>query len=145
MTGRIVTLGESLLRLKPPGYERLLQTPLLEAVFGGSEANAAASLATFGLDVSYVTALPRNDLAEVCIQHLRKYNIDTSHIIRSGERIGLYFLEFGASQRPSRAIYDRANSSMATITPDAFNWDAIFAGASWFHISGITPAISQSA
>jgi 2-dehydro-3-deoxygluconokinase len=145
MTGEVVTLGEIMLRLKPPGFDRLLQTPLLEAVFGGSEANVAASLAIFGLEVRYVTALPHNDLADACIQHLRRYHIDTSHIVRSGDRMGIYFLEFGASQRPTRAIYDRANSAMATAMPDAFDWDAIFANAAWFHISGITPAISERA
>jgi 2-dehydro-3-deoxygluconokinase len=145
MPTRVVTLGEIMLRLKPPGFERLMQSPMLEAVFGGSEANVAASLALFGVEASFVTALPRNDLAEACIQHLRKFGVDTSQIVRFGDRLGLYFLEFGSSQRPSRAIYDRANSAMALVPPDAFDWNAIFAGATWFHVSGITPAISQSA
>jgi 2-dehydro-3-deoxygluconokinase len=145
MSGRIVTLGEIMLRLKPPGFERFMQSPMLEATFGGSEANVAASLAVFGMDTSFVTALPDNAIGEACVQHLRKFGVDTSCVLRSGERIGTYYLEFGASQRPSRAIYDRANSAMATIAPHAFNWDAIFAGAGWFHISGITPAISESA
>jgi 2-dehydro-3-deoxygluconokinase len=145
MTGRIVTLGEIMLRLKPPGFERFMQSPVLEATFGGSEANVAASLAIFGLEAAFVTALPDNAIGGACIQHLRRFGVDTSCIIRGGERIGTYYLEFGASQRPSRAIYDRANSAMAVIVPDAFDWEAIFAGAAWFHISGITPAISASA
>jgi 2-dehydro-3-deoxygluconokinase len=145
MTQRIVTLGEIMLRLKPPGFERFMQSPTLEATFGGSEANVAASLAIFGLDAAFVTALPINDIAEACIRHLRKFGIDTSCIVRRGDRIGVYFMEFGASHRPSRAIYDRANSAMASIPPDAFDWDTIFKGAAWLHVSGITPAISESA
>jgi 2-dehydro-3-deoxygluconokinase len=141
----IVTLGEIMLRLKPPGFERFMQSPMLEATFGGSEANVAASLALFGLEAAFVTALPDNAIGDACVQHLRKFGVDTSCILRSEERIGTYYLEFGAGQRPSRAIYDRENSAMATIAPDAFVWDGIFAGAGWFHISGITPAISESA
>jgi 2-dehydro-3-deoxygluconokinase len=134
-----------MLRLKSPGFERYFQSPQLEATFGGGEANVAASLATFGLDVSYVTALPQNPLGESVIRILRGMGVDTSFIARQGERLGIYFLEAGANQRPSNVIYDRANSSISTAKVDDFDWDAIFDGASWFHITGITPAISQSA
>lgn len=145
MTGKIVTLGEIMLRLKPPGVERFFQSPLLEATFGGGEGNVALSLALFGLDVSFVTALPDNAIAEAAIRFLRGYGVDTSHILRGGERMGIYFLEGGANQRPSKVVYDRANSAIATATAEQFNWDAIFDGAGWFHITGITPALSQSA
>ncbi len=141
----IVALGEIMLRLKPPGHERFLQSPVFEATFGGSEANVMISLAILGLDTSFVTALPSHSLGEACIRFLQGFGVHTQHIVRSGERMGLYFFEAGASQRPSQVIYDRAHSAMATIGPDAFDWERIFAGASWFHISGITPAISASA
>lgn len=145
MNGRIVTLGEIMLRLKPPGFERFFQSPSLEATFGGSEANVAISLALFGLDVAYVTALPSNPLADACVRFLRGYGVDVSHIIRQGERMGIYFLEVGANQRPSNVVYDRANSSISTAQAAGFAWDVIFSGAAWFHISGITPALSPSA
>ncbi|MBN1681481.1 MAG: sugar kinase [Anaerolineae bacterium] len=145
MEGRVVTLGEIMLRLKPPGFERFFQTPAFEATFGGGEGNVALSLALFGLDVSFVTALPPNPIGDACIRHLRGYGVDTSLIVRSGERMGIYYLEAGANQRSSNVIYDRAHSAIATATPDQFDWDAVFADAGWFHITGITPAISESA
>jgi 2-dehydro-3-deoxygluconokinase len=145
MTRRIITLGEIMLRLKPPHFERFLQSPLLEATFGGGEANVASSLAIFGLDVAFVTVLPQNPIAEACIRSLQSYGIDTSLIQRGGQRMGIYFVEGGANQRPSNVVYDRADSAIATATPNSFNWDQIFAGASWFHLTGITPAISQNA
>jgi 2-dehydro-3-deoxygluconokinase len=145
MTGRIVTLGEIMLRLKSPDFERFFQSPSLEATFGGGEGNVAISLAIFGLDVALVTALPQNPIAEACMRFLRGYGVDTSLIQRSGQRMGIYFLEGGANQRASNVVYDRANSAIATATADSFDWDQIFAGASWFHLTGITPAISQSA
>jgi 2-dehydro-3-deoxygluconokinase len=145
MAGRIVTLGEIMLRLKSPDFERFFQSPALEATFGGGEGNVAISLAIFGLDVALVTALPQNPIAEACIRFLRGYGVDTSLIQRSGQRMGIYFLEGGANQRASNVVYDRANSAIATATADSFDWDQVFAGASWFHITGITPAISQSA
>jgi 2-dehydro-3-deoxygluconokinase len=145
MAGRIVTLGEIMLRLKPPGFERFFQSPVLEATFGGGEGNVAVSLATFGLDAAFVTALPENPIAEACIQYLRGKGVDTSLIHRGGERIGIYFLEAGANQRPSNVVYDRAHSAIAALAPDALDWGRIFDGASWFHITGITPALSQSA
>jgi 2-dehydro-3-deoxygluconokinase len=142
---RIVTLGEIMLRLKPPGYARFFQSPDLEATFGGGEANVAASLAGFGLDASFVTALPENPLGEAALRYLRSLGVDTSFIVRQGERLGLYFLEAGANQRPSVVIYDRENSSISVAEPEDFNWEAIFEGAGWFHITGITPALSESA
>jgi 2-dehydro-3-deoxygluconokinase len=145
MAGRIVTLGEIMLRLKSPDFERFFQSPALEATFGGGEGNVAISLAIFGLDVAFVTALPQNPIAEACIRFLRGYGVDTSLIQRSDQRMGIYFLEGGANQRPSNVVYDRASSAIATASADSFAWDEIFAGAGWFHITGITPAISQSA
>jgi len=145
MRARVVTLGEIMLRLKPPGFERFLQSPRFEATFGGGEANVAVSLARFGVETAFVTALPNNPIAEACIGDLRRYGVDTSHIVRSGERIGIYFLEAGANQRPSNVIYDRAHSSIATLGNDSFQFGQIFKGADWFHITGITPALSETA
>jgi 2-dehydro-3-deoxygluconokinase len=143
--GRVVTFGEMMLRLKTPGQERFFQSPVFEATFGGGEANVAVSAACLGLDVSYITVLPQNPIADACIADLRCKGVDTSLIIRDGERMGIYFLEAGANQRPSRVIYDRANSAIATADPASIDWNHIFEGASWFHITGITPALSQSA
>ena len=145
MRGRIITFGEVMLRLKTPGQERFLQSPAFEATFGGGEANVAVSLAYFGLEVAYVTVLPKNPIADACITDLRSKGVDTSFIIRDGERIGIYFLETGANQRPSRVIYDRANSAIAATDPTSLDWNRIFEDALWFHITGITPAISPSA
>jgi len=145
MSGRVITLGEIMLRLKSPGFERLLQSPVFEATFGGGEANVAVSLANFGLDVAYVTVLPRNPIADACIACLRCKNVDTSLIVRGGERMGIYFLEPGANQLPSQVVYDRAHSAIAMADPHSLNWERIFDGASWFHITGITPALSQNA
>ena len=142
---KVVTFGEVMLRLKSPAFERLLQSPLLEATFGGAEANVAVSLAQYGMPVSFVTALPPNPLGDSAIQSVRSFGVDTSHISRSGERIGIYYLESGANQRPSRVTYDRTGSSISTAGRIDFAWDDIFAGASWFHVSGVTPAISQRA
>ncbi len=145
MSKRVVTLGEIMLRLKAPAFERFFQSPTLEATFGGGEANVALSLAIFGLNVSFVTALPHNPIAAACLRYLRGYGVDTSYIQRSGERMGIYFLEAGANQRPSNVVYDRAHAAIATAAADTFDWDAIFAGAGWFHITGITPALSETA
>jgi 2-dehydro-3-deoxygluconokinase len=142
---RIVTFGEVMLRLKSPGFERLLQSPMLEATFGGAEANVAVSLAHFGLPVSFVTALPANPLGESAISEIRKFGVDTSFIKRAGDRIGVYFLESGSNQRASKVTYDRAGSSIAAAKPGDFDWEAILKGAGWLHISGVTPAISASA
>ena len=145
MNKRVITLGEIMLRLKAPGVERFFQSPTFEATFGGGEGNVAISLANFGLDVSFVTALPQNPIADACIRFLRGYGVDTRYIQRGGERMGIYFLEGGANQRPSNVVYDRAHSTIATVTAGSFDWEAIFAGAGWLHITGITPALSATA
>src|SRR2546423_557176 len=141
---RVVTLGEIMLRLKSPQFERLFQSPLLEATFGGGEANVAVSLARFGVNATFVTVLPKNSLGDAAIAELRCQGVDTSRIMRSGERLGIYFLENGANQRPSVVLYDRSHSSMAEAGPGTFDWERVFEDATWFHISGITPALSQS-
>jgi 2-dehydro-3-deoxygluconokinase len=145
MSGRIVTFGEIMLRLKSPGFERLMQSAVLEATFGGGEANVAVSLAQFGLDVSYVTALPANPIADACLAELRAWGIDTSRVVRQGERMGIYFLEAGSNQRPSGVVYDRSQSSIMNAPAEAFDWGPIFDGAAWFHVTGITPALSTAA
>jgi 2-dehydro-3-deoxygluconokinase len=142
---RVVTLGEIMLRLKAPQFERLFQSPSLKATFGGGEANVAVSLALFGMDAALATVLPKNQIGEAAVAELRRHNVDTSHIVRRGERVGIYFLETGTNQRPSVVIYDRNHSSMTEADPGTFDWGTVFNGAHWFHISGITPALSQSA
>jgi 2-dehydro-3-deoxygluconokinase len=142
---RVVTFGEVMLRLKSPGFERPFQSPHLEATFGGAEANVAVSLAQFGLPVSFVTAVPSNPLGESAVSEIRKFGVDTRFIKRAGDRLGIYFLESGSNQRASKVTYDRAGSSIAAAKPGDFDWNAILEGASWFHISGVTPAISASA
>jgi 2-dehydro-3-deoxygluconokinase len=142
---RVVTFGEVMLRLKAPGFERLFQSPALEATFGGAEANVAVSLANYGLPASFVTALPNNAIADSALHELRGLGVDTQFVKRQGERMGAYFLEGGANQRASKVVYDRAGSSISSAGPGDFDWDTIFAGAEWFHISGVTPAISASA
>lgn len=142
---KIITFGEILLRLKSPGYERFFQSQMLEATFGGAEANVASSLSNYGLKSSHVTAMPDNEIAEAAIRELRKFGVETEFINKQGERLGTYYLEAGASQRPSRVIYDRAHSSISQAKVGDFNWQKIFKGATWFHTSGVTPAISQSA
>lgn len=142
---KFVTLGEVMLRLTPPGRLRLRQAECLNASFGGSEANVAASLASFGLDSLLVSRLPENDLGEACLHVLRAAGIDTTHIVRGGSRIGVYFLENGAAVRPPRVVYDRADSAFATMAPGLVDWRAVFAQAKWFHWSGIVPATSALA
>jgi 2-dehydro-3-deoxygluconokinase len=142
---KIITFGEIMLRLKAPGSERLLQGSFLEATFGGGEANVAVGLARFGMDVAFVSLIPPNRIGDVCIAELRKQGVETSHVIRKGKRLGIYFLEAGANQRPSLIIYDRAHSAIAEAVRGEVSWDEVFAGAGWFHITGITPAISESA
>ena len=142
---RVVTFGEIMLRLKPPGVERLLQTPVLEATFGGGEANVAVSLANYGMDAAFVTVLPKNILGDLCVGELRRFGVDTSRIQRGEGRMGLYFLEAGANQLPSKVVYDRAGSAVALALPGSIDWKAAFDGADWFHITGITPAISETA
>jgi 2-dehydro-3-deoxygluconokinase len=142
---KIVTLGEIMLRLKSPGHERLFQSPLLEATFGGGESNVASCLSYLGLSTAYVTALPEGPIGDGALSSLRARGVDTSDIIRQGERLGNYYLETGANQRASQVIYDRSHSSISQALPEQFNWKRIFSDACWFHITGITPAISQSA
>ena len=142
---KYITFGEIMLRLKPLNCERFFQSPLLEATFGGGEANVAVGLARFGLNSAYISVIPNNAIGDACIRELRKHNVDTSHILRKGNRLGIYFLEAGANQRPSKVIYDRSHSAIAEAKPGDINWDRIFDGAAWFHITGITPAISLSA
>jgi len=142
---KVVTFGEVMLRLKSPAFERLMQSPVLEATFGGAEANVAVSLAQYGVPACFVTTLPANPVGDAAVQSVRSFGVDTSFIQRAGDRIGIYFLESGANQRPSRVTYDRSGSSIAGAKRGDFDWDAIFAEATWFHVSGVTPAISQSA
>lgn len=142
---RVVTFGEVMLRLKSPGVERLFQSPLLEATFGGAEANVAVSLANYGVPATFVTAIPANNVGDAAVGELRRHGVDTSAIKRQGERLGIYFLETGANQRASKVTYDRAGSSIATAKPGDFDWEAILDGADWFHVSGVTPAISACA
>jgi len=145
MTRKVVTFGEIMLRLAPPDFERFLQTPQFVATFGGAEANVAVALASFGQHASFVTVLPANAIADVAVAELRRFGVDTSHIVRSAGRLGVYYLEAGANQRPSRIVYDRDHSAMALAKPGDISWQLIFADAKWFHISGITPALSASA
>jgi 2-dehydro-3-deoxygluconokinase len=142
---KVVTFGELMLRLSPPGFERLLQSPVLSATFGGGEANVAASLAHFGLESHYVTRLPAHAVGDAAIRALRAEGVRTDHIVRGGDRVGIYFAETGASQRASTVIYDRARSAVSEMAADAVDWDGVMAGASWFHFTGITPALSASA
>ncbi|MHA1368624.1 MAG: PfkB family carbohydrate kinase [Promethearchaeota archaeon] len=141
----VLTLGEIMLRLKSPSYERLFQSPVLEATFGGGEANVAISLENFGIKSRFVTALPNNRIGDAVISFLRSMNIDTSYVIRQGARLGIYFLEAGSGPRPSMVIYDRAGSSISEAKPRDFDWDSIFQDVRWYHLTGITPALSQSA
>lgn len=135
-----------MLRLTPPGFERLLQSPSLAATFGGGEANVAAALAGFGMPAAFVTVLPQaNPLGDAAIGELRRLGVDTSHIVRSKGRMGIYFLETGASQRPSKVVYDREGSAFALATPACINWSCVLSGAGWFHVTGITPAVSEAA
>lgn len=142
---KIVTFGEIMLRLAPPGFQRFTQAHTFEAIYGGGEANVAVSLANYGESVEFVTRLPKNDLGDACLMSLRGHGIQTDHIVRAGERIGIYFLETGAAQRGSKVIYDRTNSAFATIQTGTIDWKQIFEDADWFHWTGITPAVSQGA
>ena len=142
---RVITFGEIMLRLAPPGYERFAQCTSYGATYGGGEANVAVSLANFGLDAAFVTKLPKHEIGQAGVNALRKYGVDTSLIARGGDRVGIYFLEKGASQRPSKVVYDRANAAIALASESDFDWDNIFANADWFHFTGITPALSDSA
>ena len=143
---KFLTFGEIMLRLKAPGQERFFQSPLLEATFGGGEANVAVSLANYDRDVAFLTVLPRNAIADECVKELRKFGVDTKRIVRTDKgRLGIYYLEGGANQLPSKVVYDRAYSAIALAKPGDIDWDRAFEGVDWFHITGITPAISESA
>jgi 2-dehydro-3-deoxygluconokinase len=142
---RFVTFGEIMLRLKPPGSERFFQSPLLEATFGGGEANVAVTLARFGCETAYVSAVPTNAIGDACVGELQRHGVDVSGIVRKGNRLGIYFLEAGANQRPSVVIYDRGASAIAEARAGDIAWNDVFRGAAWFHVTGITPAISLSA
>ena len=145
MTHTVVTFGEIMLRLSPPGFERFFQSPVLSAIFGGGEANVAASLSHFGYASRYVTRLPGHAIGDAALRALRAEGIDTRFVIRGGDRVGIYFAETGASQRASTVIYDRARSSISEMDPGAVAWDEVMAGASWFHMTGITPALGAKA
>ena len=140
---KVVTFGELMLRLAPEGYLRFVQSDKLQATFGGAEANVAVSLANYGLNAAFVSKLPTHEIGQSAVNSLRKFGVDTSLIVRGGERVGIYYCEKGASQRPSKVIYDRAHSSIATAKPEDFDWNAIFEGVEWFHFTGITPALSD--
>ena len=142
---KVLTFGEIMLRLKAPGHERFFQSPMLEATFGGGEANVAVSLANYGMDAEFLTVLPKNDIADACIRELRYFGVDTKKIVCGDGRMGIYYLEGGANQLPSKVVYDRAYSSIAMAKPGDIDWDRAFEGVAWFHITGITPAISESA
>ena len=146
MTKTTITFGEIMLRLAPPGFERFLQSPQFSATFGGGEANVAVALAGFGLPATFVTVLPeKNALADAVVGELRRFGVNTSKIVRGKGRLGIYFIEAGANQRPSKVIYDRENSAIALAKPGDIRWNDVLEGAAWFHVTGITPAISGTA
>ncbi len=138
---KVITFGEIMMRLNPEGYRRFVQCDSFEASYAGGEANVAVSLAAYGLDSAYVTKVPAHEIGQCAVNELRRYGVDTSLIVRGGERLGIYFVEKGASQRASKVIYDRANSAIALAKPEDFNWNEIFSGVDWFHFTGITPAL----
>lgn len=142
---KVVTFGEIMLRLTPPGWRRFSQANSFDVIYGGGESNVAVALANYGLDVDFVSRIPENDIGECAIMELRKRNVNTQHIVRGGERLGVYFLEIGAVSRGSKVVYDRAHSGMATIEKGMIDWEQVFEGAEWFHWTGITPALSQGA
>lgn len=144
MIRKVVTFGEIMLRLSPPNFKRFSQARSFDIIFGGSEANVAVSLANFKIPVDYITKLPNNEIGDACIQFLQQFGVNTNNIVRGGDRIGIYFLEMGSSVRSSKVIYDRAYSAVSEAKTEDFDWNQIFDGASWFHWTGITPAISQN-
>ena len=142
---RVITFGEIMMRLNPEGYLRFVQAGKFEATFAGGEANTAVSLANYGIDAAFVSKVPVHEIGQMAVNELRRYGVDTSFMVRGGERLGVYFVEKGASQRASKVIYDRANSAIAGAAAADFDWKNIFHGADWFHFTGITPAVSDSA
>lgn len=144
MDKRVVCFGEIMMRLTPPGYQRFVWTRSYDVTFAGAEVNVAASLASLGVFAEFVTRLPTHEIGDACISYLRQFGVGTAHIIRGGDRLGIYFLEMGAMQRGSKVIYDRGGSSISTIEPGMLDWDKILEGANWFHWTGITPSISRN-
>ena len=144
MNAKVVTFGEIMMRLSPPGYQRFAQATSFDVMYGGGEANVAVSLASLGLDAYFVTKVPSHEIGQCAVNALRALGVHTDYILRGGERLGIYFCETGASQRPSKVIYDRANSSVSQIEPGEFDWKRVFEGASWFHFTGITPALGDN-
>ena len=142
--GKFITFGEIMFRLNPEGYLRLVQADKLEVSVAGGEANVSVSLANYGLDTAFVSKVPTHEIGDIVIRGLRTYGIDTKYILRGGRRLGIYYVEKGASQRPSKVIYDREGSAIAEAKPEEFDWDTIFEGAEWFHWTGITPALSDN-
>ncbi|SKC86325.1 sugar kinase [Maledivibacter halophilus] len=142
---KVVTMGEIMLRLSTPRYERFIQADSFDVVYGGGEANVAVSLANYGLDSHFVSKLPENPIGDSAVNHLRRFGVNTDYIARGGDRVGIYYLETGASMRPSKVVYDRANSSISEADIKDFDFDEIFKDAEWFHFSGITPALSEKA
>lgn len=145
MAKKVVTFGEIMLRLSPPGYQRFVQANSFDVVYGGGEANVAASLANYGLDSYFVSKVPKHEIGQSAVDHLRRYGVHTDYVVRDGDRLGIYFLEVGASQRPSKVVYDRANSAISQVKAGEFDWDQILDGADWFHFTGITPALGDGA
>ncbi|WP_207428541.1 sugar kinase [Pedobacter sp. SYSU D00535] len=145
MSKKVVTLGEIMLRLSTPGFERFVQADSFDVTYGGGEANVAAAVTNYGLQGVFVSKVPDNAIGQSAINHLRRYGVDTQYVARGGKRLGIYFLETGASARASQVIYDRADAAIAEVDASEFNWDAIFEGADWFHTTGITPALSDKA
>ena len=141
--GKTVTFGEVMMRLSPPDHHRFVQARSFDVVYGGGEVNVAVSLANHGIPVDFVTRLPPNDIGDACIQFIRQFGVGVAKIVRGGDRLGIYFLETGATQRPSKVLYDRGGSALATIEAGMIDWNAVFADAGWFHWTGITPAISE--
>ncbi|NLW56940.1 MAG: sugar kinase [Firmicutes bacterium] len=144
MAKKVVTFGEIMLRLSPPGYKRFVQADSFDVIYGGGEANVAVSLANYGLDSYYVTKVPAHEIGQAAVNALRRFGVKTDAILRGGERLGIYYLETGAAQRPSKVIYDRANSAITQVKPGEFDWERIFEGAKWFHFTGITPALGDN-
>ena len=145
MSNKIVTFGEIMLRLSTPNFERFVQSQSFDVTYGGGEANVAASLSNFGMESFFVTKLPKHEIGQSAVNHLRRYGVKTDFIVRGGERIGIYFLETGASQRASKVIYDRSNSSISQIQNTEIDWEKVLEGAAWFHFTGITPALGKNA
>src|SRR6056297_2735078 len=144
MSQKVVTFGEIMLRLTPPDFKRFIQADKFNVIYGGGEANVCVSLANYGLDAYFVTKLPDNPIGQAALNELRRYGVKTDYILRGGDRLGIYFCENGASQRPSNVLYDRAHSAIAEAQIGEFDWDEIFSDTDWFHFTGITPALSEN-